>query len=563
MFVVKYGCNPNIYPSISIRDSIICPMGNDGKLSVFMTINGTDTVNNNWTYKWSNGATTDSTYDLSESMYKVVVTSQRACVYADSVYLTHKRALETRFNVQDSITLKCATDILDTAIVIASFGIPPYTYAWSNSSTDSLTTNLAIGLYDVTVMDACGMASKVVDTLKIGHIPTMTPSLNAYNVVIACNNGTDGNAWVDTANGVSPYSFKWENSNSTKYIASDLNVGLHHVTITDQCKSLVDSVNVISLPALKVHIVDATSINCSGDSTGTAYAFISGGADPITYVWTSGPSTAKAIHLAEGLNKLTVKDICGTVKDSVEITEASKLDVQATLTKPLCYGDSNASIQLDITNGVKPYVIKWSNSETSSTITNLKEGAYTYTVTDACGDKSKKIAIVAVNNPDSISIKDTIINETETGENNGVIDITVNGGTTPYSYSWSNNEMIQDIENLAGGVYTLTIVDHNNCTVTKTYTVETTKKSIEIYNTFTPNADGVNDKWNIKNIDQFSNCSVKIFDQWGVKVFESTGYSESWDGTSNGKELPSAVYYYIIDLKDGSRVFRGSVTLIR
>ena len=80
---------------------------------------------------------------------------------------------------------------------------------------------------------------------------------------------------------------------------------------------------------------------------------------------------------------------------------------------------------------------------------------------------------------------------------------------------------------------------------------------------FTPNGDGVNDTWDIDNIDLYPEVEINVFNQWGNKVFESTGYFEPWDGTYNGNPLPAATYYYTLDLKNGDAPYSGSITILK
>jgi gliding motility-associated-like protein len=84
-----------------------------------------------------------------------------------------------------------------------------------------------------------------------------------------------------------------------------------------------------------------------------------------------------------------------------------------------------------------------------------------------------------------------------------------------------------------------------------------------IPNTFTPNADGINDRWVIKNIENAPNCIVDIFNRAGQKVFTSIGYGASWDGSYKNINAPVGAYYYIIDPRNGEAKLSGTVTLIR
>ena len=87
--------------------------------------------------------------------------------------------------------------------------------------------------------------------------------------------------------------------------------------------------------------------------------------------------------------------------------------------------------------------------------------------------------------------------------------------------------------------------------------------SIIIPNTFTPNGDGVNDTWDIKNMAPCQDCTVNVFDRYGGKVFSSLGYGKPWDGTYNGSKLPVGTYYYVINIQRNLKVLSGFVAIIR
>ncbi len=88
--------------------------------------------------------------------------------------------------------------------------------------------------------------------------------------------------------------------------------------------------------------------------------------------------------------------------------------------------------------------------------------------------------------------------------------------------------------------------------------------SITVSNALTPNGDGINDTFVIKNIEIFPENRITIFNRWGSKVFETRGYVNTWDGTHNGKELPVATYYYVLELNDPTKEIKsGYVSIIR
>ncbi|MFS2186916.1 PKD domain-containing protein [Mucilaginibacter sp. Mucisp84] len=84
-----------------------------------------------------------------------------------------------------------------------------------------------------------------------------------------------------------------------------------------------------------------------------------------------------------------------------------------------------------------------------------------------------------------------------------------------------------------------------------------------IYNTFTPNGDGVNDLWEIPNLKDYPTATVAIFNRYGIKLYGSIGYSQPWNGQYNGKDVPAGTYYYIVNPGNGQKTYSGNVTVIR
>ncbi|MEL4309185.1 T9SS type B sorting domain-containing protein, partial [Joostella sp. CR20] len=94
--------------------------------------------------------------------------------------------------------------------------------------------------------------------------------------------------------------------------------------------------------------------------------------------------------------------------------------------------------------------------------------------------------------------------------------------------------------------------------------VEINSDCFKIFNVFTPNGDGRNDYFTIRCIENYPNNVVRIYNRWGIEVFEALNYQNNWDGTSNGRatinksdKLPTGTYYYVVDLGDGSKVRTG------
>ena len=109
--------------------------------------------------------------------------------------------------------------------------------------------------------------------------------------------------------------------------------------------------------------------------------------------------------------------------------------------------------------------------------------------------------------------------------------------------------------------YTLTVTSSDGCIASDEVFVKLLKAPT-IPNTFSPNGDGVHDKWEIQYLESYPNCTIDIYNRYGQPVFYSVGY-KPWDGTLKGKPLPAGTYYYIIDPKNGRKPMSGFVDIIR
>ncbi len=149
----------------------------------------------------------------------------------------------------------------------------------------------------------------------------------------------------------------------------------------------------------------------------------------------------------------------------------------------------------------------------------------------------------------------------------GIVHLTASGGV---SYQWGEAPGIVDGKNTptltlkpeASGTYLVTVTNSNGCTVTTDFKLEVSGEvQVEATNLITPNGDGINDRWIVKNIARYPNNEVRIFDRAGRMVYNRKGYSNEWDGKLNGHQLAEGTYYYILELGNG-QVVKGFITLI-
>lgn len=155
---------------------------------------------------------------------------------------------------------------------------------------------------------------------------------------------------------------------------------------------------------------------------------------------------------------------------------------------------------------------------------------------------------------------------------NGSVFITSLNGTAPYTYTWSTGDDDEGITELCLDTYSLSVIDDNGCRYSNNFIIEEADPSncleveLTIYNTYTPNGDGVNDTWFIDGLGLYPANKLTIMNRWGNVVFEAEPYINDWDGRSSTENefLPSATYWYLLRLGDvAGTVLTGDVTILR
>jgi gliding motility-associated-like protein len=145
----------------------------------------------------------------------------------------------------------------------------------------------------------------------------------------------------------------------------------------------------------------------------------------------------------------------------------------------------------------------------------------------------------------------------------GTIDLTVTGGAGELIFLWSDGITSADRSGLLSGDYTVAVTDANGCLQQQTVTVGVAGVDcLTVYEIITPNGDGSNDTWRIRNAGLYPDAEVFVYTRWGKLVYNSRNLADEWDGRYNGKLLPNDSYHYVIHLNDGSEPRTGVITII-
>ncbi|NBC83408.1 MAG: T9SS type A sorting domain-containing protein [Bacteroidetes bacterium] len=151
------------------------------------------------------------------------------------------------------------------------------------------------------------------------------------------------------------------------------------------------------------------------------------------------------------------------------LTPCNSPSINLTQTNVSCNGDSDGLISASVSGGSSPYTLNWSNGGTGNQISSLQAGNYTVTAIDANNCTAQ--ATTTITEPEALTATAMASDESAVGANDGSVDLTVSGGTMPYTFNWSNGATSEDIGGLAPGNYSVTVTDDRGCQATASSTV--------------------------------------------------------------------------------------------
>lgn len=448
---------PDLLTATATATPVSCFSGDDGSIAI--DVAGGTTA---YTYAWNNGSTDEDLTNLNAGSYTVTITDANNCSTATTAIITEPTVLNLS-NTHSAVS--CNGGNNGTIDLIVTGGTITYTYNWSNGATDEDLNGLTAGTYTVTTTDSngCSATNSATITEPTLLTATITPTM------VSCNGNNNGSADLEVTGGVTAYNYSWSNGTTDEDL-STITAGDYTVTITDANNCTTTASTTITQPDLLTASVVTTNANCDGGADGAADLSIIGGTLNYTIAWSNGETTEDLANIGAGSYTAVITDAngCSTSIEAI-ISTPSGLSVDVSSTNISCNGNNDGSIDLTVAGGVTDYTFAWSNANTTEDATSLAAGSYTITVTDA--NNCIAIANVVLTEPAILTANATASDVLCNGGNTANIDAIVQGGTTNYTYNWSNGSTNEDLSSLVAGTYTLTVTDANNCTTTTTATV--------------------------------------------------------------------------------------------
>ena len=495
--------------------------------------------------------------NLQPGYYTVTVTDVNGCSATTQVQLSGGSNLDVSLTPANGSCGQYGSIQLD---IIG--GSPNYTVSWSGSASGSTIIssnaytipNLQSGTYSISVTDGSGCTDYAVTTINNTSGGNIT--LNAVPVSGDCNQ--NGSIWLDIIGGSATYTISWagpSNGSMTSQVngvsIADLPAGTYWVYVTDAngCTGTTQVTVTTNNTDLQFSLTAQAAI-CGG--LGSIYGFMNSGTAPYSISWTgastgsmnSNSSTFTIPNLPAGTYVVWVTDANGCGSDNT-VTIQQLNDLNVTLSPEAVDCGSPAAIWVDVHSGTAPYVVQWSGPQNGTTtvytngfnIPNLPDGTYTVLVTDAngCTDQGQ-VYIQTYSNIQITAVPDPGVCGAP-----GSIHIGVSNGTAPFSIVWSGaqngnattSNQFYNIENLPGGIYTITVTDANGCTDTSTVNLYHSGSDIQVNPTLVLNDCG---QYNWIWLDIIGGTPI---------------YTITWTGPENGSGTSTDGAFEIMDLPPG------------
>lgn len=377
--------------------------------------------------------------------------------------------------------VRCRGDCNATVTVTVTGGSGNFAYAWLNGGPATATWTTACGgpqlvvVTDITQGISCPVQVNVTEPAPIGVI------FFGQGTPPTCADVCNGTRTALAIGGVSPATYNWNNGAGTSSSFSQLCAGLNTLVISDANNCTFDTTFFFNVQPIQPNL-SFTNANCFGECDGSATVAPSGGTGSFVVTWTPAPpvqGTLSVNDLCAGNYSVRVADAngCDTTV-TFSITEPLPITIATLSTSASCAGACDATATVNASGTAGPYTYAWSpapgGGQGTSAATGLCAGLYNVLVTDVPSGCDTLVPIT-ITAPPPFDVQSTISDATCANACDGLIGLTVSGGTPGYTFLWSpvppNGQGTANVSGLCPGDHDVTITDAAGCDTTLTFTV--------------------------------------------------------------------------------------------
>lgn len=507
--------------------------------------NNTSTV----TYNWSNGDTTSTTWINTSGSISVTYSINFGSA---SCYIKSDTIAVSGYNPMPLTTTAVTGLVCSNApVTLNASGAVSYTWQPGNYNGASPVVNPPANSYTVYGTDMNGCKTSTTMSLNVISAPTVAISSNTPTIC-------QGTTAILTASGAATYTLQPGSQTGSSFTVNPLIATTYTINgeSTTGCKDdEVITINVNPAPTISANLTGTTI--CSGQSIGLS---ATGG---VNYLWLPGNLIGATQNVSPSSSiTYTVFGIdaigCGNF-DLVNITVVNTPTLSVTSSSNTVCKDDMVTLNA---SGAGSYT--WEPGGYTGASVGIYVSANTvFTVTGSLVAGCDAVDFITVNvwpsTFNAVASSTTICN----GQS---VTLSATGAIT---YTWSNgsNDSTIVVSPVTVETFMVDAIDTYGCKFVQSLSIEVDPTcAVTVFNGLTPNGDGKNDVFFIKNIDQYPGNMVRIFNRWGQVIFETENYdnvNRKWNGSmyNNGVNAPAGTYYYFIDLKDGKEPLKGYIEL--
>lgn len=465
-------------------------------------------------FLWSTGDTGLELFNLDTGYYSLTVTDSIGCTKTKEFYV----GIAPYVNMTGTFTkthIDCYGNCGGSIISHIIHGVPPYTYTWSNGETTANIVNLCAGTYHLVVLDSLQISKSFNVTLYQPDTFSIDPE-----VVFDYVNGTNSIIELHPQGGQTPHTFVWSNGANTKTVDS-LTAGQYSLTLTDlnNCE-ILESFTILD-PISSAPIID--DIDCVGNCNGAIDLTVTGGTGPYNILWSTGETLEDIENLCPGTYTVSIQDYTtnypnmpwsysmGPMNHTILFNSSStNISISG---NPIEYGDYVGVFYNDngtykcggyaVWTSSTQLITAWGNDPTTpaktgfdggetfiwkifkpatNVVINMNANYYSnfsnqstfypngmsgvFHLTGTYTPPAYNFQVTydfTISGPDSLFTNASITHIDTLFNQNGSIDISPTGGTSPYTFLWSNGNTGEDLTTNTGGLFGLTITDANLC----------------------------------------------------------------------------------------------------
>lgn len=371
------------------------------------------------------------------------------------------------------------------AVVTCEGGTGFVSSLWNDGFSGYYRTGMYSGTYVAACTDLNGCMTD--DQVVLDQPAPLSLDLEVFSDYsgwdISCYGYADGQALCNVLGGVVPYSYNWEDGSIMNFSNQDLSAGTFTVQVTDINGCYIEDSITLTQPDAITHNYQVSDfsgfgVSCFGGSNGSIDVTAFGGANPLSYVWSSGQFTQDLFGMPSGVYALEISDAngCPSQYDLIELTQPDEIILETVLISDYngynvsCFNSTDGFAEVVVYGGVPDYNINWDNGDQGLLADQLSGGIHLVTVNDANGCVDVEQLFMDVPSPivlSQISLPDTCFLGI------GSSTIAASGGVGDYLYLWNNGGMLPASCCLTSGYDTwVTVIDDNFCQSTMNVIVD-------------------------------------------------------------------------------------------